>query len=217
MHASVPVLTTLLAAAACAAACSSGAPETGSEQRPAATVPAEEPAPPRQAEADAPAPTVPVRFAALREGRAFEGAPPVIAHPIGLGTECTECHLDGSDGFDDPDVPPPTPHPELANCRMCHVYVNTGTTFRENAFEPVRYALGQQLNELSPPLIPHPLTLRERCVVCHNHGEASSARWRDDLEPLHSEAWNCSMCHVPATTDAPGPRPGATPLPSGAD
>ena len=128
-----------------------------------------------------------------------------------------ECHLDGSEGFEDPDLPPATPHPELENCRMCHVYAKTSDTFGENDFVPFGYLTRQQTHDLSPPLIPHPLTMRERCVVCHNHGESALARWSTDLVPLHSEGWNCRMCHVPAAMDAPGPRPGATPLPLGED
>jgi hypothetical protein len=215
MRTSLLALVSTLATAMLVVACSTGAPDEAPDSGPAAA--------PNEVDTERPpasettAATAPLRLAALREGRAYEGAPPVISHPIGLGTECLECHLDGSEGFDDPEMPPPTPHPELANCRMCHVYVNAADQFGENAYEPLRYPLGLRGNDVSPPLIPHPLVMRERCVVCHNHGETSAATWKADLNPPHSEAWNCRMCHVPSTIEAPGPRPGATPLPLGED
>ena len=105
MRTSPIALTSVLVIAFAALACSSGTSEEAPETGPAAapntvlttnTMLTEQPPAP-----EAVAITAPLRFTALREGRAYEGAPPVIAHPIGLGTDCAECHLDGSEGFED--------------------------------------------------------------------------------------------------------------------
>lgn len=72
--------------------------------------------------------------------RAFLGAPPSIPHPVKEerslgGNTCTQCHQNG--GFVEKynAYAPITPHPEMVNCRQCHVTKNTNDTFIDFAFD----------------------------------------------------------------------------------
>ena len=61
------------------------------------------------------------------DNRAYHGAPPSIPHPVnehqslGGANDCLKCHENG--GFVEKynAYTPVTPHPELVNCRQCHV------------------------------------------------------------------------------------------------
>lgn len=62
--------------------------------------------------------------------RAFLGAPPSIPHPVAEersfgGNTCIQCHQNG--GFVEKynAYAPITPHPEMTNCRQCHVTKNS--------------------------------------------------------------------------------------------
>lgn len=51
------------------------------------------------------------------------GNPPAIPHPVAEadgGQECLGCHLDGEGGA------PQTPHPQLVDCRQCHIAPEAG-------------------------------------------------------------------------------------------
>ncbi|MEE8526263.1 MAG: hypothetical protein V3T72_20185 [Thermoanaerobaculia bacterium] len=141
--------------------------------------------------------------AALRaERRAFDGAPPVIAHDD-FGITCTECHdLEGMDvagvGY-----APPSPHEgtlgmsAVSRCRQCHVFAQTDESFTGNTFAGLRQDLrhGGRLHDLAPPTIPHKTFMRENCTACHT-GPAA----REEIRTSHPERARCVQCHVAVTT-----------------
>ncbi len=124
------------------------------------------------------------------ELRYYAYAPPLIPHPV-LNRECLDCHERGLvvQGF----KAPVTPHPELANCEQCHVRADERIPlFRANRFvgvsEPTAAVRPQPEG---PPLIPHRVFMREKCLVCH----ADPSR-REVTQTTHPERLNCLQCHV---------------------
>jgi len=143
--------------------------------------------------------------AAVRaERRAYDGAPPVIAHDD-FDTLCTECH--DLEGMVVPDVgfAPPSPHEAtqgmsaISRCAQCHVFALAEGQFVANSFRGLRQDLrrGARLNPLAPPTLPHKSFMRENCTACHA-GPAA----REELRTDHPERVRCSQCHVPVTTRA---------------
>ena len=155
-----------------------------------------------------------VKTAALAraERRAYDGAPPVIAHED-FGMTCTECHdLQGMEvegvGF-----APPSPHAwprssasggtstlgmsALSRCQQCHVFSRTEDEFRANAFAGLRQDLrrGARLNPIAPPTLPHKAFMRENCVACHS-GPAA----REEIRTDHPTRPRCRQCHVSVET-----------------
>ncbi len=137
------------------------------------------------------------------ENRAYPGAPPSIPHPVAQhkemsvgGNTCIQCHQNG--GFVEKfnAYAPVTPHPEMVNCRQCHVAKNTNTTFTDFAFakaEPPK--VGEGYNNAmpgSPPMIPHQLQMRESCISCHAGPSAPK-----EIRVTHPERINCRQCHLP--------------------
>ncbi len=134
-----------------------------------------------------------------RRGRLYFGAPPTIPHDAGPDmNECLICH-------DDPDMGVPlTPHPTRLRCRQCHVAGEEGLeespgVFRSNRVtglpRPVKRAWKVQPS--GPPVMPHPVLLRERCLACH----APEAR-EDVISTTHPERLRCRQCHVPQRPSA---------------
>ncbi len=133
------------------------------------------------------------------ERRAFDGAPPVVAHE-NFGMTCVECH--NMRGMDVPDVgyAPASPHEVTAGmsatsrCVQCHVFQQTEDVFVANSFVGLRQDLrhGQRLNDLAPPVMPHKLLMRENCSACHT-GVAA----REEIRTSHPERVRCAQCHVP--------------------
>lgn len=138
------------------------------------------------------------------ERRAFDGAPPVVAHE-NFGMTCIECH--NLRGMEVPEVgfAPPSPHEITAGmsstsrCVQCHVFQQTDDVFVANAFVALRQDLrhGQRLNALSPPVMPHKLLMRENCSACHT-GLAA----REEIRTSHPERVRCGQCHVPQRSRA---------------
>lgn len=136
------------------------------------------------------------------ERRAYDGAPPVIPHQ-NFGMNCTNCHTDA--GVDLPGVgfSPPMPHERTAGlsatsrCVQCHLFRATGDLFRGNAFAGLRQDLraGGRQNPLAPPVMPHPVRMRENCLACHS-GPAA----REEIRTPHPERARCTQCHVERTT-----------------
>ncbi len=134
--------------------------------------------------------------------RAFDGAPPVIPHDF-FGMACTHCH--DKDGLSLPDVgfAPPMPHEPtkgmsaVSRCRQCHVFRKTSEVFRKNSFAGLRQDLraGRRLHGYAPPVMPHPVFMRENCLACHT-GPAA----REEIRCSHPERSRCTQCHVPKTT-----------------
>lgn len=130
--------------------------------------------------------------------RAYDGAPPVIPHK-NFGMDCRSCHT--SKGLEIPDVgfAPPMPHEfangvsAMVNCKQCHVFQEAVKPFVNSTFVALRQDLrrGKRLNPFAPPVMPHPVFMRENCFACHS-GPAA----REEIRTTHSERTNCQQCHV---------------------
>ncbi len=141
--------------------------------------------------------------AALRarraELRAYDGAPPVIPHPVssrGL-PECLACHGVGLQ-IKDRATPVPS-HEAMTSCTQCHVpgISNVpgadppGPPIADNTFTGYWPPLfGQRAWEIAPPTIPHHTLMRENCLACHAPGKMvpvpTSHPWRR----------TCTQCHA---------------------
>ena len=141
--------------------------------------------------------------AAVRaERRAYDGAPPVVAHE-NLGSECAECHDAEGMAIDGLGFAPPSPHATTAGmsaisrCTQCHVFSVTDEVFTANSFAGLRQDLrsGARLNALAPPTLPHKDFMRENCAACHS-GPAA----REEIRTTHPERVRCTQCHVPVAT-----------------
>lgn len=138
--------------------------------------------------------------------RAYHGAPPSIPHPVKKeerfgGNTCLQCHQNG--GFVEKfnAYAPVTPHPEMVNCRQCHVTKNTNNTFTDFAFASFETPkVGEGANNAmlgSPPMIPHQLQMRESCISCHAGPAAPK-----EIRVTHPERINCRQCHLPQENTA---------------
>jgi cytochrome c-type protein NapB len=90
---------------------------------------------------------------------------------------------------------PVTPHPEMINCRQCHVTQNVETFFTEIDFAKVQTPEVGVNNALpgSPPVIPHQIQMRENCLSCHAGPAAPK-----EIRVTHPERINCRQCHIPS-------------------
>jgi len=135
--------------------------------------------------------------------RAYEGAPPVIPH-VPFGIRCVECHTQRGMAVEGVGFAPPSPHAgtagmsEGSRCNQCHVFSVTQDIFVESAFEGWQPASihGPRAHDNAPPVMPHPVHLRENCLACHS-GPAA----REEVRTTHPERANCQQCHVPRSTD----------------
>lgn len=130
--------------------------------------------------------------------RAYEGAPPVIPHPIAaLNVQtCRACHAEGLRTGDK--VAKMASHTYMTNCTQCHVEsagpllddtaapASSFQGFRSSGYGGTRAWAG------APPVMPHTTFMRTNCVSCH--GEHGYDGWRPD----HLSRTNCVQCHVPA-------------------
>lgn len=129
--------------------------------------------------------------------RAYPGGPPPIPHELldqqtMGGKSCLACHLDGGWVPAFKAFTPVTPHPELSNCRSCHVHAEEKTNFRQTTFTPAEtVALPKGALPGAPPAIPHELDMRSNCLACHG-GPAAPA----EIRTTHPERANCRQCHV---------------------
>lgn len=132
------------------------------------------------------------------KNRAFHGAPPSIPHPVEDeramgGNSCLKCHQNGGfvakfDGY-----APVTPHPEMINCRQCHVPAHTEQLFKGTNFykaDPPEAGINNALQG-SPPVIPHQIQMHENCLACHAGPSAPV-----EIRVSHPERINCRQCHV---------------------
>jgi cytochrome c-type protein NapB len=132
------------------------------------------------------------------DNRAYHGAPPSIPHPVkderNMGeNSCLKCHHNG--GFTEKfnAYAPVTPHPELVNCRQCHVVEKTDGLFKGFTYSEViapKTGINNALNG-SPPVIPHQIQLHENCLSCHAGPSAPK-----EIRVSHPERINCRQCHV---------------------
>lgn len=134
-------------------------------------------------------------LAARAARRAFDGAPPVVPHPVDNQgpVACLSCHRHGMRlaGRSAPAMS----HKELASCTQCHVpgtagpapAVGSATSFVGLA-SPGK---GDRAWQGAPPLIPHATHMREKCASCHG------VNGRPGLRTSHPERVSCMQCHVP--------------------
>ncbi|WP_282124258.1 nitrate reductase cytochrome c-type subunit [Algibacter mikhailovii] len=133
------------------------------------------------------------------DNRAYHGAPPSIPHPIKDekslgGNTCLQCHQNG--GFVERlnAYAPVSPHPEMVNCRQCHVAQNSNTLFKPANLAQVHAPKVGVNNALigTPPMIPHQIQMRENCLACHAGPAAPK-----EIRVTHPERVNCRQCHLP--------------------
>ena len=123
-----------------------------------------------------------------RPNRLYFGSPPTVPHEVGEDfSQCLVCHEADSIG-------PETPHPTRTRCRQCHVEAQVETDFRANTFTglPLPDQRSPRVQPSGPPLMAHPVLLRENCLACH-----SAELGKDILATTHPERERCRQCHVP--------------------
>lgn len=132
------------------------------------------------------------------KNRAFPGAPPTIPHVLlsekGIGAKsCLQCHQNGGFVAQFKAYAPITPHPEMLNCRQCHVPAKSKLKFVETAWEKIAHPeIKNSAMEGSPPVIPHSLQMRSNCLACHAGPAAPK-----EIRVSHPLRINCRQCHVP--------------------
>lgn len=136
---------------------------------------------------------------ARREGRAFEGAPPTVPHPVDQGgaPACLACH--GSGATIAGVVAPPVSHETYTNCTQCHVAREARRPFQEanaaalpldSGFEGFHLlGDGDRVWDGAPPQTPHTTLMRENCASCHGQFGPQG------LRTTHPERLNCVQCH----------------------
>lgn len=133
------------------------------------------------------------------DNRAFYGAPPSVPHyvadELNMGeNSCLKCHENGGFVQKFNAYAPVTPHPEMTNCRQCHVLNKATNQFKQNSFYKMPPPLVGDNNALltSPPVIPHQIQMRENCLACHAGPSAPK-----EIRVSHPNRVNCRQCHVP--------------------
>lgn len=130
------------------------------------------------------------------KNRAYQGAPPTIPHEVyesNMGdNSCLQCHQNG--GYVDKfkAFAPIVPHPEMINCKQCHVAVKVNTVFKASNWESMNNIpqFSNKALPTSPPVIPHQLENNDDCLSCH----AGSGLMK--IRVTHPERTNCKQCHV---------------------
>lgn len=137
--------------------------------------------------------------------RAYPGAPPFIPHALKQdmsmsGVNCLGCHETGGFAKEFKSYTPITPHPEMINCRQCHVpqVVKASFTKGNNWKKISGPTLGQSALAGGPPMVPHSFQMRENCSSCHSGAGAIK-----EIATSHPERTNCRQCHVPFISTPP--------------
>jgi len=128
------------------------------------------------------------------ERRAYNGAPPIIPHPIDQmeTQQCASCHWEGMRV--ESRVANPMSHSMHTSCTQCHVVGDgpvPGATLAqvvstESSFEGLAAPrAGERAWPGAPPVIPHSTQMRDRCSRIR-----SSHPWRQ----------SCEQCHAPGAT-----------------
>jgi cytochrome c-type protein NapB len=135
--------------------------------------------------------------------RAYDGAPPVIPHPIHqtAPVACLVCHQQPTRIGDV--IAPAMSHAEYPSCTQCHVPQSGIESFPTNVPMPkgqppqgnafvgrASAGPGQRAALGAPPVIPHGLQMRENCVSCHGSSAGSGPA------TTHPERANCLQCHA---------------------
>ena len=151
--------------------------------------------------------------------RAFSGAPPVVPHPVNQrnSASCLACHGHPTRiaGLSVPQIS----HPTFTHCLQCHA-AGTGPTsvwtrpsaelstpLVDNTFQGLPAPMkASRAFAGAPPVMSHPLWMRQNCVTCHGAGGSSA------IKPDHATRQNCLQCH--ATNSTLEQRPFSTGIPS---
>ncbi|TPV94154.1 MAG: hypothetical protein B7733_16930 [Myxococcales bacterium FL481] len=147
-------------------------------------------------------------LAARRERRAFDGAPPVIPHPIGQQEEpsCMACHEDAL-VLHSGHVASAVSHRDLKSCVQCHPAtaplmplaaddpLRATAMFGANTFAGLESpSHGRRAHAVAPPEIPHSTVMRDNCLSCHGDKGAHP------LRSSHPERQSCAQCHTASAT-----------------
>jgi len=130
------------------------------------------------------------------ETRAFNGAPPVIPHPVEnmKAMDCMVCHDSGLHLGDQ--FAPAMSHDFFASCTQCHAPVGDHVPGEfalavENHFQGIPAPTeGDRAWEGAPPTIPHTTHMRQNCLACHGYNG-----W-PGLHTTHPERQDCRQCHA---------------------
>lgn len=131
--------------------------------------------------------------------RAFNGAPPVVPHPIENTNDaaCYACHSSGMKmaGLKASVMS----HPFLANCTQCHApmapkpFRNVDASVETTFVGLPAPKQGERAFPGAPPTIPHSQWMRQNCSACHGGPNG----WAG-LESTHPWRTNCTQCHAPS-------------------
>jgi cytochrome c-type protein NapB len=134
--------------------------------------------------------------------RAFDGAPPVVPHPIPQESSaaCLPCHGPGLTIKDR--VASKISHAHYGSCTQCHVPAQTGprittdpvllAALTDNVFSgAVAPTKGARAWPGAPPTTPHSTLMRSDCNSCHGPTGLFG------LRTPHPDRQNCVQCHAP--------------------
>lgn len=134
--------------------------------------------------------------------RAYDGAPPIVPHPIDQHSadSCLECHAKPT--AIGTIVAPQMSHELHPNCIQCHVSgVGIGSRWNTSKFDLhtsnsfggyLAPTQGERAHPFAPPTIPHTTRMRENCLSCH--GDLGSS----PIRTAHPDRQSCTQCHVPS-------------------
>lgn len=152
-----------------------------------------------------PKPTPAQSAEALKERaarRAYDGAPPVVPHPINQHSsfDCLACHGDGKQIKDR--FAPKMSHEFMHNCTQCHVPNGGNVTAEDSELRAwladnhfagaAAPGKGARAYPGAPPVIPHSTAMRSDCLSCHGpNGNVA-------LRTPHPYQQSCTQCHAPS-------------------
>jgi nitrate reductase (cytochrome), electron transfer subunit len=137
------------------------------------------------------------------ERRAFDGAPPIVPHAIDQrqAASCLSCH--GQPTLIGSVAVAQISHPPYQNCLQCHAAGAGPAPGWASPVRPPTLQLAsndfvgvtpptatQRAFDEAPPVISHPLWMRENCMSCHGAGGSSAVR------PDHGGRQSCLQCHT---------------------
>ncbi len=126
--------------------------------------------------------------------RAYNGAPPVIPHPVDdVSVEtCLACHENGMSLGEL--VAPAIPHEPYKSCTQCHAppaeAFLVSKQLPQSTFKGLKAPTkGDRASSIAPPVIPHSTHMRENCLSCHGPSGDHA------MKSTHPERRSCQQCH----------------------